>query len=95
MVLNPVGSASKQGLQKDLLKYKQLAIELGATDAKVIRADTVVVDERVLAKCAYPRCSDYGTNANCPPYAMSTEQLRKVVKNFRYGVFIKLEVPWP
>jgi len=93
MVLNPVGRISKQGLQKDLLKYKQLAIELGATDVKVIRAETVVIDERVVAKCAYPRCSDYGTNVNCPPYAMSTEQLRKVVRSFRYGIFIKLEVP--
>ena len=93
MVRNPVGRVSTTQLQKDLAKYKLRAIELGATDAKVIRADTVIIDERVLAKCTYPRCSGYGTNANCPPYAMNPDQLRKAVKNFRYGILIKLEVP--
>ena len=93
MIRNPVGRAPKAQLQKDLARYKLQAIELGATDAKVIRAETVVIDERVLAKCTYPRCSGYGTNANCPPYAMSLDQIRKIVKNFRYGIFIQIEVP--
>ena len=74
-------------------KYRLCAIELGATDAKVITMDTVLIDERVVAKCAYPRCSGYGTNVNCPPYAMSPDQLRKVIKNYRYGILAKMEVP--
>jgi len=80
-------------LQQDLEKYRQRAIELGATDAKIITTDKVIIDERVLAKCAYPKCPSYGTNANCPPHAMSLEQVRKVVNNFSYGIFLKLEVP--
>ncbi|MFC1990485.1 DUF2284 domain-containing protein, partial [Chloroflexota bacterium] len=28
-----------------------------------------------------------------PPYAMEPDRVRKVVKNFRHGIFIKLEVP--
>lgn len=80
-------------LQRDLEKYRQRSIELGATDAKVISADEVVIDERVLAKCTYPRCTGYGTNANCPPHAMSPDQLRKTLSKFRYAVFLKLEVP--
>jgi len=93
MVRNPVGRASQDQLHKDLEKYRLRAIELGATDAKVITMDTIVIDERVLAKCTYPKCTGYGANANCPPYAMSPDQMRKVVKNFKYGIFIKLEVP--
>jgi len=53
----------------------------------------VIVDERVTAKCCYPKCGNYGTNANCPPYAMDVEQMRKVVDRFRYAIFIRLEVP--
>ena len=83
----------KDQLQKELEKYRQRALELGATDARVITTDDVVIDERVLAKCAYPKCVGYGTNANCPPYAMSIDQVRKVVDKFRYGIFIKVEVP--
>ena len=83
----------EQQLQQDMEKYRQRAIELGASDAKVITSDQVVIDERVLAKCTYPKCSGYGTNANCPPYAMSLEQVKKVVNNFRYGIFMKVDVP--
>lgn len=93
MAINPVGEVTGKQLQKDLRRYKQSAIEMGATDARVITADAVVIDERVVAKCAYPRCSGYGTNANCPPYAMSPDQLRRVIKNYRYGILAKMEVP--
>ena len=84
---------SEEKLQQDLEKYRQRAIELGATDAKIITMDKVVIDERVLAKCTYPKCPGYGTNVNCPPYAMSLDQVRKVVNNFSYAIFIKLDVP--
>ena len=80
-------------LQQDLEKYRQHAIDLGVSDAQIITSDQVVIDERVLAKCTYPRCSGYGTSANCPPYAMSLEQVRKVVNNFQYGIFMKVDVP--
>jgi len=80
-------------LQKDLQKYKQRSLGLGATDARVITTDDIIIDERVLAKCSYPKCPGYGTNANCPPYAMSIDQVRKVVDKFRYVIFIKVEVP--
>ena len=93
MVRNPVGRVSEGQLHKDLETYRLQAIDLGATDAKVITMDTIIIDERVRAKCTYPKCPGYGTNANCPPYAMSLDQVRKVVKNFAYGILIKLEVP--
>lgn len=93
MAAVPIGKLPKERLQKDLAKYKKMAVELGATDAKVIRSDSIVVDERVLAKCMYPRCSRYGTNANCPPYSMTPDMTRTVMKRFRYGVLVKIEVP--
>lgn len=93
MIRKIVEKIPDEQLQQDLEKYRQRSVELGATDAKVITTDEVVIDERVLAKCTYPRCFGYGTNANCPPYAMSPDQLRKVLNKFRYAIFIKLEVP--
>ena len=93
MVRKIVEKVPKEQLQRDLVKYRQHSIELGASDAKVITTDKVIIDERVLAKCTYPRCPRYGTNANCPPYAMSLDQLRKVLNKFRYAIFLKLEVP--
>jgi predicted metal-binding protein len=88
-----IAKIPQEQLQKDLAKYRQRALEMGATDAKVIGTDDIVIDERVLAKCTYPKCPGYGTNANCPPYAMDIDQIRKVVNNFKYAIFVKLEVP--
>jgi predicted metal-binding protein len=80
-------------LQKDLERYRKRAIELGATDAKIIPAEMVSMDERVIAKCVYPRCTFYGTNAHCPPYAMDIELARKVIKNFRHALFLWIKIP--
>jgi len=93
MVRKIVEKVPDEQLQKDLEKYRQRALELGATDAKIITTDMVLIDDRVLAKCTYPKCPRYGTNVNCPPYAMGLEQVRKIVSNFQYATFIKLEVP--
>ena len=80
-------------LQNDLEKYRQHAIELGATDAKIIVTDLIAIDERVRAKCLYPKCAHYGTSANCPPHVMDLDQVRKVVGNYRHAVFIRLQTP--
>lgn len=93
MVRKIVEKVADEQLQKDLEKYRQRTLELGATDAKIITTDNVLIDERVLAKCTYPKCPGYGTNANCPPYAMGLDLVRKVVNNFRYAILTKLEVP--
>jgi len=93
MVRKIVARVPDEQLQNDLEKYRQRALELGATDAKVITTDMVVIDERVRAKCIYPKCNHYGTSAQCPPYAMDLEQVRKIVNNFRYAIFTRLEVP--
>ncbi|MGD0919094.1 MAG: DUF2284 domain-containing protein [Thermodesulfobacteriota bacterium] len=79
-------------LEQDLEKYVQKAVSLGATDAKIITTDSVLIDERVRAKCIYPRCSQYGTCANCPPYVMELDQVRKVVNRYKYAIFIRLVV---
>ena len=79
-------------LQQDLEKYRQRAIELGATDAKVITTDMILIDERVRAKCIVPLCSHYGTSANCPPHAIDLDLMRKTVKNFRYAIFYMLKL---
>lgn len=93
MVRKIFAQISDEVLQPDLEKYRRRALALGATDARIITTDMVLIDERVRAKCIYPKCGSYGTSANCPPYAMELEMVRRVVANFQYAVFIRLEVP--
>ena len=93
MVHKIMAEVSEEQLQKDLEKYRQRAIELGATDAKIITTDKILIDERVRAKCYFPLCDRYGSNANCPPHGPGLELTRKAVSNFRYAIFIYLEIP--
>jgi len=53
MVRKIVDKIPEKQMEKDLDRYKGQAIDLGATDAKVITADHVIIDERVRAKCLY------------------------------------------
>lgn len=47
-------------LPQDLDRYKEKALEMGATKARIIRAEEITVDERVTVKCQIPRCFGYG-----------------------------------
>ena len=93
MVRKIIEKVPDEILQQDLEKYRQRALELGATDARIITTDIVVVDERVRAKCIHPLCGSYGTSANCPPNIGDVDLMRKAVNNFQYAIFSKLEVP--
>ena len=79
-------------LRQDLERYRQKAIELGATDASIITADEVLIDERAQAKCKFPVCRLYGTNVNCPPYVMEPDRVRELVRSYSYAVFFRLVV---
>lgn len=93
MVRRIVENISDEILQTDLEKYRQKAIELGATDAEIIPIDLILIDERVRAKCFIPSCSSLGKNAHCPPHALDLDFMRKVVNKFRYAIFYMIRVP--
>ncbi len=76
----------------DLERYKAMALELGASDAAVIAADSVEVDERVRLKCTIPRCTRAGETPNCPPYAPDLETVRKAIARYSSAVLFKCEV---
>jgi predicted metal-binding protein len=80
-------------LRADAERYADMVLELGATDARVIAASSIPVDERVSLKCAIPKCFGYGTCANCPPYSPSAEQMRAIVGRYAVAIVIRLENP--
>jgi predicted metal-binding protein len=79
--------------QCDAEKYAHLAVELGASAARVIPADIVVFDDRVTLKCAVPKCFGYGTCANCPPHSPSPEKMRSIAAQYDTAVALRLDVP--
>jgi len=63
------------------------------TEACVIAAEDIVLDERVRWKCIIPLCFGYGSSPNCPPYSPTTEEMRVIVSGYQYGVFLRYMPP--
>ncbi|HSV50403.1 MAG TPA: DUF2284 domain-containing protein [Candidatus Acidoferrales bacterium] len=77
--------------QTDAEKYQflaKLALESGAADAKIIPANQVVIEDRVVLKCKVG-CNHYGETLACPPYTPTAEQFRKIVSEYSYAMFMK------
>jgi len=77
----------------DLERFARLALELGATDTRCITTDMILIDDRVRAKCSWPKCGGYGLSAHCPPHAPPLDEVRKIVSRYRRGLFVRLDVP--
>jgi len=67
------------------------AKDLGATEAKVVSTEDIVVDKRVRLKCAIPVCVDYGRHLLCPPNTMSVDEFSEVVKLYRNAIILQIE----
>jgi predicted metal-binding protein len=83
---------SAKQLRMDSEKYRLKALELGASDAKIIQTSKVIIDERVRLKCAVPRCHLYGESANCPPYTLTPDEMRKILRKFKCAILFKINV---
>ena len=74
-------------LSADLERYKQKAFDLGASNASIVRADQIPVDDRIPMKCQIPRCFGYGAGAQCPPNTMKPSELKEHLKKYEWAVF--------
>jgi predicted metal-binding protein len=80
-------------LPQDLEKFdflRKKALEMGAVDAKVITADKIIVEDRIVLKCRVG-CVNYGKTLACPPHTPTAEEFRKVVSEYSYALFMKFE----
>lgn len=69
---------------------RKQALELGATDAKIIPVEKIVIENRVVFKCKLG-CEKYGKTLACPPYAPSPENFQKIVNEYHYALFMKFK----
>ncbi len=79
-------------LSRDLLGFREKALELGASAAEVIPASCVVVQERVWMKCLVPRCEAAGRTPYCPPNTPQPDFMRKVFDQYQWAVVFKSDV---
>jgi predicted metal-binding protein len=68
-------------------RYADKAVDLGAAEAKVIDATTVVTAHWVRMKCQYG-CGGYGHRLTCPPYSPTPEQTAAMIREYDTAVLI-------
>ena len=79
---------TKEYGKKSFAFLKTRALDLGASDAKLIAAEKIVVADRVVFKCRLG-CEKYGKTLACPPYAPTPSEFRKIVSEYHHALFMK------
>lgn len=69
----------------------QVAVKEGATAAKVIPTQMVVVDERVRLKCEVPRCAKFNQYLTCPPHVMEVATFARILSHYQWCLLVQVE----
>jgi len=67
---------------KDLEKYRKLALDAGASEARIINARTVKIAQWVRQKCQYG-CDGWGSSHCCPPFTPKPKETARVLADYR------------
>ena len=68
-------------------KFIKMAAELGATDARIIKTDSIVTAAWVRWKCMYG-CGGYGSSLCCPPNSPTYRETRELVDSYRDALLV-------
>ncbi|MDO8136111.1 MAG: DUF2284 domain-containing protein [Candidatus Brocadiales bacterium] len=68
------------------------AIRLGATEAKIIPIDSVVVEPWVQLKCRFG-CPHYGRSKTCPPFAPHYKETKEILGYYKYSLLVEGQPP--
>jgi len=83
----------KMERREHLEKLMQKALSIGASDAKAIRSDDILVEEKLAKLCIEPRCSNYGLSSSCPPYVSGPSGFRKLKDKLKNAIVVRVIVP--
>jgi len=86
----PKRASRKPRPPKELAKWVERAVELGATDAKIIPANEVYTAAWVRLKCQFG-CGGYGDKLTCPPYSPTPEQTAQVIACYDWALLTHMD----
>ena len=76
-----------------LREYQQKAIELGASDVRIIFPDMISIEDEIIEMCKAPLCEGYGKSANCPPHVIRPTEAREWIRGYPEALLFKIDVP--
>lgn len=71
-------------------KLLKRSLEIGASAAKIVSSDAIMVSEWVRLKCQYG-CNGYGKRLTCPPYSPTPSQMRNILREYSWGILLSFE----
>jgi predicted metal-binding protein len=74
---------------QNLSNLVNLALTMGALDAKLVDTKDIVVRDWVRLKCQYG-CGAFGRSLTCPPYSPSPEQMRHILSSYSAAILLRL-----
>jgi len=80
-------------VDKHAQRLLRRAAELGVSDARLIDAARIRVEDDLAAICKDPGCPGYGQGANCPPHVMKPEAFRELLRAHPRALVFKFDVP--
>jgi len=83
----------QQGEKVALEDLTQLACRLGASNAKIIRASDISIEDDLANLCREPQCENYGLAASCPPYVSGPSGFRELLGKFEQAIVFKIDIP--
>jgi predicted metal-binding protein len=77
----------------NLKELVRLAYSLGASDAQIISSGDILVENHLANLCKEPQCENYGLSPSCPPHVSGPSGLRKLQKDIKHAVVVRIAVP--
>ncbi|MDY6838480.1 MAG: DUF2284 domain-containing protein [Thermodesulfobacteriota bacterium] len=76
-----------------LERLADLAISMGASDAKIIASSDILVKDELAKRCSQPRCQNYGLAPSCPPHVSGPAGFRDLQRKLEQALVVRVVVP--
>ena len=77
-------------LNEKLKKLLNYSFSVGASKAKIIETNCIVVENRVVLKCKY-WCENYNKNWSCPPFTPKPKEFKEILSEYNYAIILKFD----
>ena len=81
-------------IKEDLEQLCRKSLEFGASEAKPIKTEDIVISNWVRLKCQYG-CGGYGKGLTCPPHTPTPEEFKKILDDYHWAILMRFEPRGP
>lgn len=84
----------KQKLQ-NIMKLDNYANKMGFSQASLVLAQDILIDERVRIHCQVNLCGNYKNNLMCPPFLPPISENRLLLQRYNFALLLQLQQSLP